>query len=403
MNHKKMKSVNCARIRRQLLESDVPMSRSDLTSALKLSAGAVSALVNKLIEDGLIMEQNHEHSAATLSACSGRKSITLAINPESCYYIGVELKKFNIVAVLLDGARAIRCKTICRIPLGTMEEEYYDKLEQTIRFVLQNVPDPEKLTGIGLAVAGLVSHEEGKIIDSFRVFDWHNFQLAKIIEEKVGYQVKIDSTVRCQCLAENVLGNIKKANKAVFINIERGVEAAFIQDGKLISDELFGAGFGHTTFDIGNDISKRQCSCGNTNCLQAFVASYMVIEEVKNAIRSGYPSLTLDEAEGDIDKITFSGIAKSGRNGDKLALRTFDQYNYCLGKALSNLINLTNPETVVLGGDINIALDLTMPFIERIVKSNVIKGITGNIKFTGSAFHEYGGAVGAALQLEYPG
>lgn len=125
-----------------------------------------------------------------------------------------------------------------------------------------------------------------------------------------------------------------------------------------------------------------------------------MIQEAKNAIANGYPSLMLDRVNGDIDKITFQEIARSGRNGDKLALRIFDQYNYCLGKALSNLINLTNPETVVLGGDINMILDLTMPFIERIVKSNVIKGITGNIKFTGSAFPEYGGAIGAALQME---
>jgi N-acetylglucosamine repressor len=400
MNHKKMKKNNRERIKKFLLESNSLVSRSDLIKDLKLGAGTVSALVNELITDGVIIEQSPQNNETSTAVSSGRKRVALLLNPDTQFYIGIELKKYNIVAALVDTARTVRKKIIYKIQRDTPETKYHEKILEIIQELLQEVTVPENITGIGLAVPGLVSHEAGKVINSFRVFNWKNFPLAKFLEKKIGLPVKVDSTVRCQCLAESLLGRIKGVNKAVFINIERGVEAAFILNGTLISDELFGAGFGHTTFDLGNQYEKRECICGNYNCLQSFIATYIVIEEAQNLLKAGHLSLILDQAGGEISKVTFRGIATAGRSGDKLALKLLNKYNYCLGKSLSNLVNLINPETVILGGDINMVLDLTMPFIERIVKSDAIAGMTQNIKFSGSEFPEYGAALGAALQLE---
>lgn len=218
-----------------ILRREGSKSRVELAQATGLSGAAVTAVISELMADGLISEGSQQKSSG------GRRPISLEINYENRYSIGVKIMSSSIEAVLTDLATA---------PLRSIQVDIVAPTPENVaaackRVVAALVPDKrdrrEKLVGMGLGLPGFIDSDKGVCIQSHR-FQWRSVPIASIVEKAAGVPVWIDNDVNAYAIAQQLFGHGRaKDTIAVFIT-GTGVGAAFVVDGRVVTGARYAAG-----------------------------------------------------------------------------------------------------------------------------------------------------------------
>jgi predicted NBD/HSP70 family sugar kinase len=308
---------------------DQPRSRPELGEATGLSPASVSNVVRELIAEGLVAE------AGSVDSDGGRPRVLLQINPDYGYVIGVDVGETRVLVELFDLTMTERARADYPLDprqhgVGVIVEAILTGLAAVLA---SSGVGPSAVLGVGIGVPGIVQNEPDGLVDG-QTYGWESVPLKRLLRSGTSLPLHIDNGAKTMGQAELWFGAGRGAQHAVVCLIGSGVGASIIAHGSTQRGSKSSAGeWGHTTIVVGG----RACRCGGRGCVEAYVGAEAILD------RYGSP-LPGDDEEAALTAL-IAQAASSARAAE--VLRETALY---LGAGLGNLVNLFNPERIILGG-----------------------------------------------------
>ena len=257
--------------------------------------------------------------------------------------------------------------------------------------------DKTKVIGIGVGAPGLVNHQLGVNVLAPRL-NWENVPIQELIESQINIPVCVDNNVRTMALAEAFFGDGRGVSVLAFVYGRIGVGSGIVVNGRVFRGSGAGAGeIGHTTII---PIGGKQCTCGNTGCLETLLSEPIWIQHVEDIASENPESLIASYLRAEDDRTYMERVFSAARDGDKTILDFIEDRACYLGIALANLINILNPEMIILGGMFSQGGDLIIPAAEAKMREAAFAGLGENVKLQVTSFKSNAGVIGAgALAL----
>lgn len=368
----------------QALRIHGPLSRIELTKSVNLSRAAISMAVSELIDCRLIQETVDRQSTG------GRPATSLELSSDSHLILGADfdnriwtLGAFDLVGNIYD---------VVKIPVNESSPNTVVNvlISQMQSFVKKLDKNPIKL--IGLSMPGLVDSASGLIYSAADI-GWHNVNMGKIVNEETGWPTVIINRHRARGISECRFGSAREYRQIIYVGIGTGIAAGFFQNRMLITGSIGGAGeLGHMTVVPDGPV----CPCGNLGCLQTLSSGPVLEQEARILLRHGENSIILQDPNYDIQLITAEDICIAADKGDELAMKVVYNAAVYMGIALANLVNLFNPEAIILGGPIPRTSKYYVEIATSIMKQRAMSPLAASVIVKTASFKEIGGAIGAA-------
>ena len=318
------------------------------------------------------------------------------------YVIGIDIGGTNLVvgAVAEDGERLISLQSD-----PTRPEEGADavlgRLAEVVRRAMAEArqADPAaEFVGVGVGAPGPLDTREG-IVFLTPNLGWVNMPLRQRLADLIGLPTTLDNDANCAVLGEWWCGAARGTQHAIGFTIGTGIGGGIIVDGTLYHGASDCAGeFGHMTIDQ----TGRRCKCGNYGCLEAYASGPAIALRTAEAIESGAESSIRGYVDGDLSLITAQTVYQAAQDGDELALEVVRDTARYLGTGVANLINIFNPEVVVICGGVTMAGDrLFLPLRQEVARRafkpavQACRIVPGELTGTAGVY----GAVASFLQL----
>jgi glucokinase-like ROK family protein len=376
----------------QLIHSGMNNSRLELAKQADLSPSSITAVVQRLIKKGLVVES--EPTTSNL----GRRPIPLQVRRDAAYLVGVDLGSFFLRIVITDINGEIVFRSQARTEIKAGRERVLEKtflcIHQAIRE--SNIP-PKLIKGIGIAHSGVIDSEAGVVLSYPRpgqMAEWKNVPLRELFQKEFDLPCLIEDSVRTSTIAERTFGAAGELNNFLYIEVGMGIGAGIFIDGKIYRGAGGRAGeFGHITVNEGGPL----CSCGNTGCLESLASCSAIIQSVRGAIEMGIDSKIRDLAGGDLENVSIELIAQAADEGDSLAYRVLQGSASYIGVGLANLVNLFNPKVVIFGGALFREIpQLIEDPLRRVIRQRALEKSAQEVQLVVSALGAEAGARGAA-------
>ena len=324
---------------------DGPLSRQDLAERGRLSQAAVSNVVAELMEAGLIEE------AGAVDSDGGRPRILLRVAPRFATVAGVDVGETRVRVELFD---------LAMTPLAKADYPLDDLDPRTVvRHVLTGLAEvtdaaTEEVLGVGIGVSGLVEQGPEAVVHA-QTLGWNAVPLERLLRAGTDLPLHLDNGAKTWGQAEHWFGAGRGARHAAFALVGSGVGAAIVADGQTYRGASSSAGeWGHTTLVYGG----APCRCGARGCLEAYVGAEAIIARARAA---GVP------IDGPDEETQLAAVLADPAAGTVLA-----ETAAYLGAGVANLINLFNPERVVIGGWAGIALGSLLPEIRAAAEAQAM-------------------------------
>ncbi len=368
---------------RMLAQSKDALSIPNIADRIKLSVPTVTRLIGDLKKDGLIIEEGK------IETESGRKPIVYSIQKNRFYAIGVEILLNKIQISLVN----INLEPVFQIQNSDFNLENTkagrDKICSFISDAIKTSKiKTENIIGIGIGITGRVNSLTGK---TFNFFEFDNTPLADYISNKLALPVIIENDTRVVGMYESVAGKVQNSNNALILNISSGIGMTVIANKKIISGiSGFAGEFGHMQF-AGNE--NRACICGKRGCLDTEVSGKALETELKEALKNGEHSIRFTSAS---EKIHYDQIIDAANEGDLLSITLLQKQGEKLGAALGNIINLLNPELIVISGKYSKIEAFFSSAVNSGLYKTGLKNPLSDCEVVSSDLNTEGGATGAA-------
>jgi glucokinase len=237
------------------------------------------------------------------------------------------------------------CPTLAREGVNAVIERIYSSIEGLLS---QNKIDAAQPGGIGIACAGGIDSGRGVVVTpSPHMPGWADIPLANIIHKRFGIPTFVVNDASAAALGEHRFGAGKGINNLILLTLGTGIGGGIIIDGRLYLGAVGAAGeFGHMTVDADGLV----CGCGNKGCLEMLASGTALAGDAVRRIRQGGESALSVMAGGKIEQITSEMVGKAARNGDALAREVISRAAFYLGVGMVNIVNIFNPEMIILGG-----------------------------------------------------
>lgn len=390
-----VKSHNTRAILLSLLQ-DGPISRVELAEKLSLSNTTITNLISELLDEGIVIEDHLESPRTRRSV--GRPRRMLRLVPSARYAIGVHIGIGLFRVAITNLFAEIIHNEIATFDLGTPPEVVIKDIVRVIEETIgQSKIDRKLVIGVGVGASGLVNFEKGLNVLAPRL-GWENVPIQHLLETRLDLPVCVDNNVRSMALAEAFFGDGRGIDVLAFVYGRIGVAAGFVVNDQLYRGSGAGAGeIGHTTIiPQGGEI----CTCGNRGCLETLLSEPIWVRQAEK-IAASYPDSTLAHYLKEADERSpIDLLFAAAREGDKLALQFIEERSCYLGIALANLVNVLNPELIILGGMFAQGSDLILPATEAKMREAAFAGLGEKVKLKVTSFGwRVGVTGGAALAL----
>ena len=250
------------------------------------------------------------------------------------------------------------------------------------------------ITAISIGAPGLSNPETGILFTSPNLPGWKNVPLLAIFERKFGKKVFLINDANAAAIGELQFGAGKGARNLIYITVSTGIGGGIIIDGKIYTGFIGTAGeLGHMTIEVDGPL----CNCGNRGCWESLASGTALAREARQRINERARTSLLDHAGGDPEKVSAEVIHQAAQAGDKLAAELITQTGYYLGVGLANLINIFNPERIIIGGGLsNIGDRLLKPAFKE-AERRAFKEAYRVVRFASPQLGQDSGVIGAAF------
>ncbi|GMQ59042.1 ROK family transcriptional regulator [Vallitalea sediminicola] len=328
------------------IRENEPVSRTDACNNTSLSKPTVSRIVDELVKSDILIETGE---AGTDNTTVGRKPVLLKVNEEAFYCIGLDITRTCIKGAILDINRNIIARKEESLRYIKEEKEFLGNVEKIIETLIsQSGLSEDKILGIGIGVPCTVDYNTGILIDFNINRQPKKINLKKYLEGIFSLPVYIDNNANICVLDEYWYGYGKGYKNIIYIICNHGVGSGIIVEGNILRGKNSVAGeIGHQKIEQ----NGRICTCGKKGCLEAYCGTEAVETTVKDELNKGSKSIITDYVEEDCNQITFELINKCASNNDYLCSCVLDKAEKALGLGISNLINILNPDIIILSGE----------------------------------------------------
>jgi len=341
-----------------LIKNKGPVSRADISKITKLTRSTVSNIVEYLIKKDLIKE------IGLTSSGVGRKAILLELNSKAYYSIGVDLGTLHTTVAITDLLGRVETRIEYPTDCQQDKDRIIEKLIVAIHNIINNFGIKwKKIAGIGVAAPGLIDKKGTMLITPN--FGWKDTPLGDMLKKEFHIPVFVDNNVNAMALAEFEFGKGQGVKNFVFINVGMGIGAGVVINGELFHGKSNCTGeIGHTTVDYNGP----KCSCGNNGCLEVMASGPAIAKRAIKSIKEGEKSLISELVNYDLNQISAEIVATAANQGDKLGRSIMEETGEYLGTGVANIINLFNPELVIMGGGVARAGDLIFEPLKKAVQ-----------------------------------
>lgn len=313
------------------IKDSSPISRASVASQTGLNKGTVSSLVSELIEDHLIYESGPGKSSG------GRRPVMLLFNNVAGYSIGLDLGVNYLLGVLTDlDGNVYQEKMLTFTNLNYKEIE--TKLFSIIDSLISSAPaSPHGIVGIGIGVPGIVAMN-GEILFAPNL-NWESIDLTTVLENRYNLPVIIENEANAGAYGEKKFGAGKDFNNIIYVSAGIGIGVGLILNGDLYKGNSgFSGELGHMTIQV----DGAPCRCGNEGCWELYASEKALLNNAKK--------LTLSPLSS--EDFSLAHLLKLAQTGNEEVIKLFEQTGDYLGVGINNIINIFNPQQVIIGNRI---------------------------------------------------
>ena len=331
-----------------------------VSDAIGASVPTATKLIGELIDEGFMVEMGKSGTSG------GRRPSIYGLNPEAGYFVGVDIRYSHVSVAVTDFKGGLKLfQDGIPFQMEANEESVHRIASNLREFLLQKDIDYNKIMGLGISIPGRVNPVTG--YSNSYSFDPHR-SISSILEEDLNIHVVLENDSRAMTYGEYIGGGLKEKNM-LLVNVSWGLGMGMIMNGRLYyGTSGYSGEFGH--FPL---LSNGQmCRCGKIGCLETGASGSALVRMIDEQLQGGRASslAPLYRATG---KVNLNDIFSALRSEDILAIETVEKLGTNLGQGLAGLINIFNPELVVIGGKVAVAAgDYLMLPIRTAVKRHVL-------------------------------
>lgn len=351
-----------------------PISRSKIAKLNKISPTTVTSAVNELIKEGLVYE------GETGISSGGRKPILVHFRPDSRYIVAVSVTN-SVIELGKLNLRPEVCEKQCFQVSSRKGEELLAYLVERIDAFINSLSDFDKCIGISIITPGIVDHRKGVIRYNSKL-EWMDVPLKQIVENRCRIKTWLENDSNALALAEKEIGHYRDSENLLYVVIGEGVGAGIVLNGSIFRGLQGGAGeLGHTIVERGGI----RCECGNKGCLENYVSWPVVYSRIVSSLRNRKHTKMIEMADGNFSKITPSLFLKAAEEGDGLAEDILEDTASYLSTGLINIVNLFNPDFIILGGELVNQNEMLISKVNNIVAEQGLQSNISPLKIVASS------------------
>lgn len=357
-----------------------PLSRADIASITGLNKGTVSSLVSELLSESLVYESGPGKSSG------GRRPVIVHFNKLAGFSIGIDLGVNYILGALTDLEGNIYKEELVRF--NELDyESILIKLCDTIDYLISSTPKcPYGIVGIGIGVPGIVDKKEQILFTPN--LNWKHVNFKLFLENKYKLPIIIENEANAGAYGEKKYGAGKNYSNIIYISVGIGIGV-----GLILNDDLYKGvnGFSGELGHMSINTNGNKCRCGNIGCWELYASEQSLLVNAKSQ-----DNILLAD-----DEITLENLLALAETEDGIAINLFEQVGDYLGVGINNIINIFNPEMIIIGNRIVSA----KKWLDQPLKSRINQSMTFNqqdLKINFSKLTTHSTALGmAAFSIEF--
>ena len=360
-------------------------SLADISKEVGSSIPTITKLVGELIEEGYL------HDMGKQDTTGGRRPNLYGLNPDAGYIVGVDIRKKDLSIAITDfKGQLIYFKDGITFQLQSTEESVDRMCSIISQHTTSSGIDSSKIRAYGFNITGRVNKEHGYC---FEYFFGEDRTITDVLRERLKTSVYVDNDSRAMTYGEYICGVAGNETNMLFFNVTWGLGMGTITDGKLgYGKSGFSGEIGHIPILNTNQI----CQCGKTGCLETGASGAALHRILMEKMASGRASMLSDKYRNS-QEITLDDILDAISKEDVLAIEAIEEIGQTLGKAIACMINIFNPELVVIGGELATAKDYLLFPIKSAINKHSLNMINRDTTIKFSKLGRKTGAIGACL------
>lgn len=366
-----------------------PLSNSELSGLIKLSTPKINSLLLELIEEGLAQDLGRGNSSG------GRRPNMYGLIKDSFYVVGITIN-INRTIISIFNSNNERISGPHYFPIKMQSDiTIFGKVSKNLKEILKSINiSIEKILVCGIEIPGLINQKEG--INKTYFPDVTN--LSEELKNTFGMPVYFSHDAKIRAFAEQHFGLARNKSNVLLLQADWGLGLGIIIEGKLyLGKSGYSGEFGHLPIVDNGTL----CSCGKQGCLETIVSATAIVRITKEGIKKGQSSLIRDLTNNNLDKIEISTVIQAANKGDQFAISIFAEAGRWLGRGIAYLLQIFNPELIIIGGRVAEANQYIMSPIQQAIHTYSDRDIGTNTEIKFSELGSEAGPMGvAAYALE---
>ncbi|WP_200845562.1 ROK family protein [Sphingobacterium sp. 18053] len=364
-----------------------PSTIPELSKEFNISIPKINECINELIEDALVQDNGKSTSGI------GRKPNSYGLLPNAAFFVGVQVSHDHLSIVVMNMKKDIIASQE-EIPhrLENNQESLQNICREINQFIATHQIQKDKILGVGINLSGRINYRTGY---SYSYFNFYEDPLSKYFEQELQLRTYLENDSKALAYGEFSSGILKDEKDALFVNVDNGIGLGILINGKIYYGKSgFSGEFGHIPiFD--NDII---CRCGKKGCLETEASGFALRNRVIAALQNGATSI-LTKKFNDLEDIRLSDIIIAAKKDDNLAIELINELGEKLGRGLATLINIFNPEIIIVGGILAKSEEYLMLPLKNAVNKFSLSIVNKDTKLAYSNNGEKLAAFGACLLI----
>lgn len=360
-------------------------SIADIAKELELSIPTVTKFVGELIREGYVKDLGKQNTSG------GRRPNVYGLNPKSGYFVGMDVQRKKILLATIDfNGNIVSNDESYPYELANTPEA----LEQLIHILTDYIShleiDSRRILQVGMNIGGRVNPNSGF---SYSYFNFSEKPLTKVLEGRIGIPVSLENDSRAMMYGEFMAGCVKKEKDVLFINLNWGLGAGILIDGKpYYGKSGFSGQIGHICA-LDNEII---CNCGKKGCLETEASGYAIERMLRERIAQGCTTIMSEKLEAH-GEFLLSDFVDAVRKEDMLSIEIVEHIGFVLGRWIAGFINILNPEMVIIGGPLSETHEYLRLPIQSAIRKYSLNLVNHDTRLVVSQLGERGGLIGACL------